>query len=95
MLLDIIKAILLISQSLRGTFLTQSSYKVLRIAADLFGKLNHVHSSKYNVTCLHGVGAIKWRTAKGKKTSIVGKRLNGCLLDYFSSYATLRIVPGV
>lgn len=44
-LFDVREAVLLISQSLSGTFLTKPSNEILRIASDLFRKLYDVHSS--------------------------------------------------
>ena len=72
-LLDIGKSILLISQPLCRAFSAKPSYEVLRIAADLFGKLNNIHSSENNVVCLHWVRAIKWRTEKGMEVYVIIK----------------------
>ena len=73
MFLDICETVLLITQSFSGTFLAEPSYKVLRIATNLFWKFNHIHSAQDNVVGLHGVCAIEWWTAVKRENNILEK----------------------
>ena len=73
MFLDVCETVLLITQSFSGTFLAKPSYKVLRIATNLFWKFNHIHSAQDNVVGLHGVCAIEWWTAVKRENNIFRK----------------------
>lgn len=73
MFLDVCETVLLITQSFSGTFLAKPSYKVLRIATNLFRKFNHIHSAQDNVVGLHGVCAIEWWTAVKRENNILEK----------------------
>ena len=73
MFLDVCETVLLITQSFSGTFLAEPSYKVLRIATNLFWKFNHIHPAQDNVVGLHGVCAIEWWTAVKSENNIFRK----------------------
>lgn len=62
MIFDIRQPILLIPESFGRALSAKPSNKVLRVAADLLGKLHHIHSSKNYVVGLHWIRGIKWRT---------------------------------
>ena len=73
MFLDVCETVLLITQSFSGTFLAKPSYKVLRIATNLFWKFNHIHSAQDNVVGLHGVCTIEWWTAVKRENNVFTK----------------------
>ena len=73
MFFDVCKTVLLITQSFSWTLLAELSYKVLRIATNLFWKFNHIHSAQDNVVGLHGVCAIEWWTEVKRENNILEK----------------------